>query len=382
MPFYIQGGSIPPKRHTQHRQPDGSLYKEEHVSRLGFSDIYSNLYHIHAPTEITQVNDFKSKGEEIWETSHSHRHFRTAKVKSDGDVISARKTLLFNNDVSMLKAHVDKSMTNFYRNAHNDEVIFVHRGKGTLHSNYGDLTFGFGDYIVIPRGVIWQMEISEPCRVLIIETAGPVETPNRYRNKHGQLTEWAPYCERDIRTPEFVEPIDKTGEFKMLVKLKNGYQTYIYKNHPFDLVGWDGYFYPWIFNINDFMPITGKVHQPPPTHQTFQAPGLVICSFCPRLFDYHPEAIPAPYAHSNVDSEEVMYYVEGKFMSRQSVEEESITFHPMGSPHGPQPGKTEESIGAKETAELAVMVDTFRPLKMGITCKDIDDPEYPQSWVE
>jgi homogentisate 1,2-dioxygenase len=238
-----------------------------------------------------------------------------------------------------------------------------------------------GDYVVIPRGVIWQMDVKQPIRILVIETSGPIETPTRYRNKFGQLLEHSPYAERDIRTPEFVGPVaDMRVEVE--VKLQHGIQTYGYQHHPFDIVGWDGYYFPYIFNINDFMPITGKIHQPPPVHQTFQAHGIVLCSFVPRPFDYHDKSVPAPYAHSNVDSDEIIYYVEGNFMSRKGIDEQSISYHPMGLPHGPQPGKIEESLGAKETNELAVMIDTFKPLNMTEAALNVDDEDYPYSWIE
>lgn len=382
MPFYVKQGNIPAKRHTQFKQADGSLYKEQHMSREGFSNIYSNLYHIHPPTQVKEVGDFHPYSLDEWSGEHRHCHFRTGQIKSSGDPISSRIPLLYNSDVILHKAHASEAMDYFYRNSHADETIFVHRGTGKFHSYLGDLEFGKGDYIVIPRGVIWNMTLNEECRFLIIETAGPMESPKRYRNEHGQLMEHSPYCERDIRTPELQTPKDELGDFIIMTKVQDGTQSYTYANHPFDVVGWDGYYFPWIFNIGDFEPITGRIHQPPPVHQTFQAPGLVICSFVPRLFDYHPDAIPAPYAHSNVDSEEVIFYVKGNFMSRKGMEEESITFHPAGPPHGPQPGKTEASIGEKETTELAVMVDTFRPLKKTTACKDIDDPNYPLSWLD
>ncbi|MFQ6616620.1 MAG: homogentisate 1,2-dioxygenase [Fidelibacterota bacterium] len=381
MAYYLQRGSIPPKRHTQFRKPDDSLYREEHISRGGFSGVYSNVYHIHPPTRVQAVKEFQALSREVWDKPYRHHHFRTGQLKSEGDPIESRRILLFNDDVTVLKAHTTESMSRFYRNAHADEVIFVHRGSGNFVSHLGTLPFKKGDYIVVPRGVIWQMNLDEPCRFLVFETSGPVEPPLRYRNPQGQLKEGAPYCERDIRVPDFQEPRDDEGKFEVLVKVKEGIQTYVYNNHPCDVVGWDGYYYPWIFNIWDFEPITGRIHQPPPVHQTFEAPGLVICSFVPRMFDTDPQAIPAPYSHSNVDSDEMIYYVEGHFMSRKGMEEESISFHPPGPPHGPQPGKTEESIGKKETTEMAIMMDTFRPLNVGIACKDIDDPDYPTSWI-
>jgi homogentisate 1,2-dioxygenase len=269
-----------------------------------------------------------------------------------------------------------------YRNGHHDEVLFIQSGKGQFCSNFGNMNIKHGDYVVIPRGVIWQLIIHDPIRMLVVESSGPVETPNRYRNRFGQLMEDSPFCERDIRTPNFIEPKYQKNPVDVLVRIQGGYQTYSYEHHPFDLVGWDGFYFPWIFNINDFMPITGKVHLPPPIHQTFQSPGFVICSFVPRLYDYHDKAIPAPYAHSNVDSDEVLYYVKGKFMSRKGIESESITVHPMGLPHGPQPGKIEASLGKKETIELAVMIDTFSPLQYADILSTIDDSDYPYSWQE
>ena len=272
-------------------------------------------------------------------------------------------------------------MDYLYRNGNYDECLFVHGGKGTLKTNFGSLKLEFGDYAILPRGVIWQLDVNDPLELFIIETAGPIETPNRYRNTLGQLLEHAPFSERDIRTPEFKTPHSE-GSIEVKVRLAQGLQSYEYKYHPFDLVGWDGHYFPWAFNVNDFMPITGKVHQPPPVHQVFQAPGLVICNFVSRLFDYHPEAVPSPYAHSNVDSDEILYYVAGDFMSRKGVEHGSITYHPMGLPHGPQPGKIEASLGAKEANEIAVMVDTFKPLKMTTGAAGIDQPNYPLSWLD
>ena len=302
-------------------------------------------------------------------------------MNSTGDAISSRIPLFFNADVVISKAHVTESMKSLYRNGNADEVLFIHHGSGTFKSNFGNMGLRPGDYVVIPRGVIWQIDVTDPMRVLVTESASPVETPTRYRNKFGQLLEHSPFAERDFRTPDFIAPVTDTP-IEVEVKLQNGIQAYGYEHHPFDIVGWDGYYYPYIFNINDFMPITGKIHQPPPVHQTFQGQGFVICSFVPRLFDYHSESVPAPYAHSNVDSDEILYYVEGNFMSRKGIEEESISYHPMGLPHGPQPGKIEESLGAKETNELAVMIDTFNPLNMTEAALSIDDEDYPYSWKE
>ena len=379
MPFYQTRGQLPNKRHIQFRDEDGNLFWEELISREGFSHIYSNVYHVHPPTAVENVGDLSPIILEEWDQEHRHHHVNTRKLKHSGDVISSRVPLFFNSDVILSKAKASDSMNYLYRNGSFDECIFVHGGTGKLSTNFGTLDLSYGDYAIIPRGVIWQLDVSESMELFIIETAGPIETPNRYRNKLGQLLERSPYSERDIKTPQFEKAIS-SGPVEVKVRLAKGLQSYEYKNHPFDIVGWDGYYFPWVFNVNDFMPITGKVHQPPPVHQAFQASGLVICNFVSRLFDYHPEAVPAPYAHSNVDSDEILYYVEGDFMSRKGVEPGSITYHPMGLPHGPQPGKIEASLGVKKAHEIAVMVDTFKPLMMTEAAAKIDDANYPYSW--
>jgi homogentisate 1,2-dioxygenase len=381
MPFYQKRGEIPNKRHIQFRDDSGNLYWEELISREGFSHMYSNVYHIHPPTGVETVGELKKINLVSADQTHRHHHIRTANMNSNGDAISSRIPLFFNSDLVISKAHVSDSMNTLYRNGNADEVLFIHTGSGTFKSNFGNMKLTPGDYVVIPRGVIWQIDVTQDMRILITESSGPIETPTRYRNKFGQLLEHSPFSERDIRTPEFVGPIADIP-MGVEVKLRHGIQTYGYQHHPFDLVGWDGFYFPYIFNINDFMPITGKIHQPPPVQQTFQAHGFVICSFVPRLFDYHGESVPAPYAHSNVDSDELIYYVEGNFMSRKDIDEESITYHPMGLPHGPQPGKIEESLGAKETNELAVMIDTFKPLNMTVAALSVDDEDYPYSWIE
>jgi len=384
MPFYLKKGTVPEKRHIQHRDADGKLYHEELISREGFSDIYSNVYHIHPPTRISNYGKFKEIIHSPLEKyTHRHRHWETFKFNEKGNWVEDRKVLAFNNDLVMTIAKPQTNSEFFYRNGNSDEMIFVHRGSGFLDSQFGQMKFGEGDYIIIPGGVLYRLKFdTENNHLLIVESFGPIEPPKRYLNKFGQLLEHAPFCERDIRIPEFIDPVDETGEFEIKVKLRNGIQDITMANHPYDLVGWDGYYYPWILNIKDFMPIVGKVHQPPPVHQTFAAPGFVICSFVPRLFDFHEKSIPAPYNHSNVDSDEVLYYVGGDFMSRKGVSEGSITLHPAGFPHGPQPGKYGGSIGKKETLEYAVMLDTFKPLMVAKDTEDIDDPKYPYSWME
>ena len=381
MPFYQKHGKLPDKRHIQFRDDDGNLYWEELISRKGFSHIYSNVYHLNPPTAINKVGDIDPIQLDAQDQEHRHHHIKTRNLNSKGDAISARVPLFFNSDVILSKAIVDDSMEYLYRNGHHDECLFVHGGKGTLRTNFGSLLLSQGDYAIIPRGVIWQLDVKKSLELLIAETVGPIQTPDRYRNELGQLLEHAPYSERDLRTPILESPISG-GPIQVKVRLIQGIQSYEYQHHPFDVVGWDGYFYPWVFNVNDFMPITGKVHQPPPVHQVFEAPGLVICNFVPRLFDYHPEAVPAPYAHSNVDSDEILYYVSGDFMSRKGMEAGSITYHPAGLPHGPQPGKIEASLDLNEANEIAVMIDTFKPLKITTNVIEIDDSHYPLSWLD
>ena len=381
MPFYQKRGEIPNKRHTQFKNNNGDLFWEELISREGFSDIYSNVYHIHQPTKIETIGRFEKLELQKSKTVHRPHHLLTSNLELKGSYITSKVPLFFNADIVISKAHMSDSMDYLYRNGNADEVLFIHTGTGYFKSNFGNMKITSGDYLVIPRGVIWQIDVSKTLNIFVLESKGPIETPRRYRNKFGQLLEHSPFSERDILTPDFVGPI-KDSTVKVKVKLEDGIQTYIYQHHPFDLVGWDGFYFPFIFNIHDFMPITGKIHQPPPVHQTFQGNGFVICSFVPRLFDYHPKSIPAPYAHSNVDSDEIIFYAEGQFMSRKDIEKGSITYHPMGLPHGPQPGKIEESLKAKDTNEIAVMIDTFKPLYLTDFAMNIDDKEYPFSWIK
>ncbi len=390
MPIYQKQGIIPPKRHTVFSKPGAAgsskiypqIYYEELISREGFSSVYSNLYHLRMPTRVKKMGAF-IQGKTLSEAvGHSVRHVKTFEVKKGGDAISARMPLFFNSDVVISKAHPNQSMSYLYRNGHFDELLYIQSGSGVLKSQYGDLVFKKGDYLVIPRGVVWKLEHASPVSLLVVESVGPIQTPKRYRNQHGQLLEHSPYCERDIRTPVLTGAIDQEGDFLVRVKLQTGTQDLVYAHHPFDVVGWDGFHFPWAFNIGDFEPVVGSIHQPPPVHQTFEAPGFVVCSFVSRLFDFHPHAIPAPYPHSNVDSDEILFYSEGNFMSRKGIFQESITYHPMGLPHGPQPGRYEESIGKKSTEELAVMIDTFQPLKFVADAEAVEDKAYPLSWME
>lgn len=382
---YYSLGNIPPKRHTQFRKPDGTLYHEELFSTEGFSNLYSNLYRCNAPTQIVQVGEpISIAPKTIHDKQLKHRSLQGFKVQPEDDYLKSRKAILLNNDLKIIMAAPRHSMEDyFFKNADADEMIFVHEGSGTFRSMYGNLDFKYGDYIIVPRGTVYQMRFdTEDNRLMIVESYSPIITPKRYRNKFGQLLEHSPFCERDIVKPSNLETHDEKGDFKMYIQKQDNLYPYHYLGHPFDVVGWDGYLYPYIFSIHNFEPITGRVHQPPPVHQTFEAHNFVICSFVPRLFDYHPLAIPAPYNHSNIDSDEVLYYVAGDFMSRKHVERGMFTLHPAGIPHGPHPGTVEKSIGAKETQELAVMVDTFKPLIMTDIAAQIEDVDYYKSWLD
>ena len=377
-------GNIPPKRHTQFRKENGELYSEQLFSTEGFSDMHSLLYHCNPPTQIVQVGEpIDVAPTPIHDKQLKHRSLKGFQVPPEDDYLDSRKTVLMNSDCKVSLAAPRKSMTDYYyKNADADECVFIHVGSGTLKTMYGNLRFEYGDYLVIPRGTIYQFHFdTADNRMLIVESTSPITTPNRYRNAYGQLMEHAPFCERDIRKPNELETHDEKGEFLLKIKKQDQLYPYYYLSHPFDVVGWDGYLYPYAFSIHNFEPITGRVHQPPPVHQTFATKGFVICSFVPRLYDYHPLAIPAPYNHSNIDSDELLYYVDGDFMSRSHVEKGMITLHPGGIPHGPHPGTVEKSIGKKQTGELAVMVDTFRPLVMTAEAAKIEDPDYYLSWL-
>lgn len=382
MPFYHKLGEIPRKRHTQFRKPDGSLYREQLMGTKGFSGISSLLYHTNPPTQVRRAEKVRDLVLEAADQGPLvHRHFFTARLEKGGDPIDGRVPLLFNDDVTLSLCQPTAEMDYFYRNAEQDEVLYVHYGTGQLETVFGTLEYRAGDYLVIPMGTTYRVVVEQVSKFFIIESNSAVETPNRYRNNQGQLLEHSPFCERDIRPPSQLVTHMEQGEYEVRVKARGMLTAYFFDFHPLDVVGWDGYLFPYAFNIEDFEPITGRLHQPPPVHQTFQAHNFVICSFVPRLFDYHPESIPAPYFHSNIESDEVLYYVDGNFMSRKGIEEGSITLHPMGIPHGPHPGTIEASIGKKETAELAVMVDTFRPLHVAKVVESVEDPGYMSSWL-
>ncbi len=382
MPFYQRLGEVPRKRHIQFRD-NGTLLTEEVMGLEGFIGNESILYHLTSPCRVMALDGFQAIERDEWlPDQHAHRHFKTAEVTPEGDEITGRRVLMWNNDVEISLCRPAKQMDYFFRNGEGDEVIFVHEGTGTLQTTFGDVPYKEGDYIVVPRGTTYRFEPVGAQRYLVFETPGLIEIPRRYRNEYGQLVEGAPYYNRDIHPPTELRTVREQGEFAVKVRVRGGYQTYVVDYHPFDVVGWDGYLYPWTFSVHDFEPITGRIHQPPPSHQTFAGQNFVICSFCPRKLDFDPEAVPIPYHHSNLQSEEMIYYVSGNFGSRKGVEVGSITLHPSGLPHGPQPGLAEKSIGLHETHELAVMCDTFNPLKLSTFAKGLDDGVYWRSWYE
>lgn len=384
MPMYHVLGEVPDKRHIQMRAPDGELYVEEVFGLEGFSGNESILYHRHSPCRISKAFPHEPVAIEEWiPPEHVHRHLRLAEFPAGGDPVRGRQALMFNGDVTCWYVRPTERMEQFYRNGQGDELIFIHEGGGMLRSMFGSLEYREGDYLVIPRGTIYQFEPagSEPERHLIFETPGHIEIPREFRNDYGMLHESAPYYHRDIRRPQQLDAhIDEAGSFMLDVRVRDGYQRYELDYHPFDVIGWDGYCYPWAFNIADYEPKAGRIHQPPPAHLTFRGPGFVICSFVPRKMDWDERAIPIPYHHSNLDSEEVIYYVNGDFMSRKGIERSSVTLHPSGLPHGPQPGAVEASIGVEWTDEWAVMIDTFRPLNLARPAQAWDDPAYRYSW--
>ncbi len=385
MPIYHSLGQKPAKRHTIFEKPNGGFYYEQLFGTEGFHGMASLLYHTHRPTAVKEVKDPVDVSPKVaFHKSLKSRKFIGFNVAPADDFLESRTALLINSDVHIGVAAPRKSMTDyFYKNADADELLFIHKGSGMLKTLLGSIPFQYGDYLVIPRGMIYQIHFDTPDnRLLYVESFSPVYTPRRYRNEFGQLLEHAPYCERDLILPSDLETHDEQGSFVIRIKKQQNLYHYVYATHPFDVVGWDGYNYPFGFSIHNFEPITGRIHQPPPVHQTFEGRNFVVCSFCPRLYDYHPRSVPAPYNHSNIDSDEVIYYVDGDFMSRNDISQGQLTLHPGGIPHGPHPGAMERSIGKKETKELAVMVDTFRPLMVTEAAMKIDDGTYFKSWME
>jgi homogentisate 1,2-dioxygenase len=384
MSRYHSLGKIPKKRHTTFKKEDGSLYQEELFGTAGFAGMSSLLYHIHPPTVVTEIKDKGSVSPKIAiEKNMKAISFEGFSLQPEEDFLDSRKTLFVNNDLHIgLAAPKSFSKDYFYKNGDADEMLFIHVGSGTLRTNYGNIPFKYGDYLIIPKGVIYQIDFdTEDNRILYVESFEPIFTPKRYRNNFGQLLEHSPFCERDMRLPHDLETHDEKGEFLVKIKKQGNMWEYIYGNHPFDVVGWDGFHYPYAFSIHDFEPITGRIHMPPPIHQTWESAGFVVCSFVPRMYDYHPESIPAPYHHSNIDSEELLYYVDGDFMSRNGIEKGQITLHPGGVPHGPHPGAIERSVGKKETGELAVMIDPFRPMSITEDALKLQVDDYHKSWI-
>ena len=385
MPLYHRLGQLPHKRHTAFEKPGGGYFYEELFGTAGFEGMASLLYHVHRPTMVRDILESREVAPTIAEArSVRSRKLLGFNVGPEDDFLESRKALLVNGDLHLGLAAPRHSLTDyFYKNADADELLFIHQGSGRLRTMLGSLPFQYGDYLVIPRGMIYQIDFdTQDNRLLFLESFHPIYTPNRYRNHFGQMQEHSPFCERDYKLPQELETHDERGDFLLKIKKQGVLHSVVYASHPFDVVGWDGYHFPWGLSIHDFEPITGRVHQPPPVHQTFQTAGAVVCSFVPRLYDYHPQAVPAPYNHSNIDSDEVLYYVDGDFMSRNDIAPGHISLHPGGIPHGPHPGAMERSLGKKETHELAVMVDTFRPLMLTEEALRIDDGTYYRSWLE
>jgi homogentisate 1,2-dioxygenase len=384
MPRYHSLGKIPPKRHTQFRKPDGSLYSEQLFGTIGFDGMYTNSYHVHRPTMVKAIKNQYSVAPKIAKQNNIQSYrFRGFQIAPKNDYLESRKAVLTNSDCTIILAAPKNSVTDyFYKNTDSDELLFVHKGSGKLRTHLGNLDFKYGDYLLIPRGIIYQIDFdTQDNRLFIVESRRPIYTPKRYRNWFGQHLEHSPFCERDIRVPYELDTNDEKGDFLIKVKKNDEIIEMVYASHPFDVVGYDGYNYPYAFSIHDFEPITGRIHQPPPVHQTFETDAFVVCSFCPRLYDYHPLSIPAPYNHSNIDSDEVLYYVDGDFMSRNDIDPGHISLHPAGIAHGPHPGAAERSIGKKGSDELAVMVDTFKPLMVTQEAMEIADEDYFKSWL-
>ena len=385
MAFYQRAGKIPLKRHVQYRKKNGGLYQEELVGTEGFAGMSSLVYHLQPPTRVKEMGKpFSVEPKVAISKNLKNLSFKGFDIPQVDNYLESRKVLFVNNDLHIGLAAPRQSMKDwFFKNADADEMIFIHAGSVTLKTIFGSIDFEYGDYLIVPRGTIYQLDFdSEDNHFLIVESFSPIATPKRYRNQYGQLLEHSPFCERDIKLPTDLETHDEEGDFKVMIKKQGLVYPYVYETHPFDAVGWDGFYYPYGISILDFEPLTGRIHMPPPIHQQFEGNNFVICSFVPRLYDYHPDAIPAPYHHSNIDSDELLYYVDGDFMSRNNIQKGQITLHPGGIPHGPHPGAVERSIGKKETGELAVMIDPFNPVMITEEAMKIEVPDYYKSWIE
>ncbi|MBX7156639.1 MAG: homogentisate 1,2-dioxygenase [Candidatus Kapaibacterium sp.] len=384
MPVYHRLGNVPNKRHIVYRQQSGALHHEELFGTEGFGGVASLIYHLNPPTMVKHMGEpYSIRPDIAIGNNMTALSFLGFDVEPHDDYIESRKTLFVNGDLHVGLAAPRVSMDSyFFKNADADEMLFVHKGSGTLQTPYGSVPFEYGDYLIIPRGTTYQLKFdTDDNKILYIESFSPIRTPRRYRNEWGQLSELSPFCERDFKLPTDLETHDETGDFLVNIKKNGLIYPYVYATHPFDLVGWDGYCYPYAFSIFNFEPITGRIHMPPPIHQQWEANNFVVCSFVPRLYDYHPQAIPAPYHHSNIDSDEILYYVDGDFMSRNNIQKGQLTLHPAGIPHGPHPGAIERSIGKKETGELAVMIDPFRPVSITTEAMKIEVKDYYKSWM-
>ncbi|BDE07253.1 homogentisate 1,2-dioxygenase [Vulcanimicrobium alpinum] len=382
MASYVRQGRLPAKRHIQFRNPDGGLYAEELISTKGFESVYSLAYHLRPPTATLDVQPWERPMVRFLPNDPvRNRHWFTGRHTVRGNAVDARVPLAGNDDLVISTAEVTDAMEFFFRNSSGDEMLFVQRGEGVLQSPFGELPYRAHDYLYVPMGTTYRLQPRSDTALLIAESSGQITIPRKFRNEFGQLAEWAPYYERDFRAPALRDPVDATGEFDVRVTAKGRHAKYTVANHPFDVVGWDGYCYPWAFNADEYAPITGKLHQPPSSHQIWDAPGAAFILFAPRMFDYHPEAIPAPYNHSSVDCDEIIYYASGNFMSRRGIEERSVTLHAAGAPHGPQPGAVEASLGKTATDELAVAIDLFHPLRIAETAAPVEDPQYFRSWI-
>ncbi|MBS3939733.1 MAG: homogentisate 1,2-dioxygenase [Actinobacteria bacterium] len=384
MTRYQRFGEVPAKRHTQLWR-DGRLLTEEVIGLDGFDGPASTLYHLRQPMQVRSVGAFRPLERTEWQPeAHVHHCFESRDLPAGGDALTSRRLLAFNDDVEVWLSRPDRTMTGWYRNGEADEVVFVHEGSGTIETVLGDLPYRDGDYVLMPRGITHRFVPDGPAvqRHLVLVSRGMVEVPSRYRNRYGQLLEHAPFAERDLHGPVALRTIDESGDFPLTLRINGGLQDYVLPHHPCDVVGWDGYLFPWTLNLADLEPLTKQIHPPPPVHQTFEGDGFMVCTFVPRPIDWHPEAVPIPYSHANLNSEELIYYVAGNFGSRKGVDVASLTLHPSGLTHGPQPGLSEASLGTTHTDEVAVMVDAFRPLQLTSLARDLDRPDYAWSWTE
>jgi homogentisate 1,2-dioxygenase len=385
MSYYVRVGDVPRKRHIWHRDADGNRLVEELMGEQGFSGAASLLYHRYSPSAITAV---EPAGIDRSPLSANDPllpwHLRAASLPAGGDPVTGRQVLLGNADVTICWVDADRS-SELYRDAVGDEVLYVQAGDLTLESVFGVVEAGAGDYVVIPGSTThrWVVPDGTTVQALVVEAAGHVSIPARYLTASGQLREGAPFSERDLRPPAGPLVVDEEGPVPVLIRSRQGWSRHCHARHPFDVVGWDGCSYPFAFSIRDFEPVVGRIHQPPPVHQTFAGPNFVICSFVPRPYDFDPDSIKVPYHHANVDSDEVLFYADGEFMSRRGVgiQAGSLTLHPAGFVHGPQPGSVEAAVGATRTDETAVMIDTFSPLQISAAGRTVADAGYPWSWA-